>query len=238
MTDSESDQQAKRKRKSKLEQDGRDFSCKHCDKTYFSTIALNNHVKTKHGNEVDVVIRGRGRPRKYEENIQNSAVFDDRYKIFFDSLDKKKGLEEEYDYKLLIKECIASLFSEYNKSLKSITSEDDFSIFDSQANSTDSHMLDYLAYVSTLSSKEYYNRIVKLILLFRECLNIKFGNGFTSTNKSSKNLPETANDFLTDFMEVNENFGMDFTQILDITQHFCHWLLINNLTSSKLSLIN
>lgn len=238
MTESESDQRLKRKRKSKLEQDGKNFECKHCDKTYFSTIALNNHVKTKHGDLVDVIIRGRGRPRKYEEIVQASSVFDGLYASFFNSFERKKGVEEDYDFRTTTEECISSLYKDYNHIIKSIQSQKDYSFFENQDNSTDSHMIKYLKYVHTLACKDFFLIIVKFILLLRECINIKFGNLFTSSNKTSKFIPELVNEFLTDFMEVNEMFGMEFNQTLDLTQHFCHWLLVSDLTTSKLSLIN
>jgi hypothetical protein len=55
----------KRRRRSKKVQEGRNFACSYCDKSYLSQIALTNHVRGKHKqNEPDNEERKRGRPRK------------------------------------------------------------------------------------------------------------------------------------------------------------------------------
>jgi hypothetical protein len=61
----------KKSRRSKNDNDGRDFKCKHCDKTYLSYPALYTHSKQKHAKGPDGAPqappssgRGRGRPRK------------------------------------------------------------------------------------------------------------------------------------------------------------------------------
>jgi len=59
----------KHKRRSKNEQDGRDYECG-CGKTYLSYPALYTHIKTKHDGKIPTGTpplpsgRGRGRPRK------------------------------------------------------------------------------------------------------------------------------------------------------------------------------
>lgn len=55
---------AKRKRRSKNEQEGRSFRCDTCGKSYLSQPALTNHNKTKHFQNDPSFKRGRGRPRK------------------------------------------------------------------------------------------------------------------------------------------------------------------------------
>lgn len=59
------------KRRSKNDNQGRDFKCKYCDKTYLSYPALYTHMKQKHSKGPDGELRnpptsgrGRGRPRK------------------------------------------------------------------------------------------------------------------------------------------------------------------------------
>ncbi len=55
----------RRQRRSKNDQDGRNFKCSYCGKSYLSQPALTNHVKSKHKqNDPDYLKRGRGRPRK------------------------------------------------------------------------------------------------------------------------------------------------------------------------------
>lgn len=59
------------KRRSKNDNQGRDFKCKYCEKTYLSYPALYTHMKQKHSKGPDGEVRnpptsgrGRGRPRK------------------------------------------------------------------------------------------------------------------------------------------------------------------------------
>lgn len=61
----------KSRRRSKKDNEGRNFKCDKCDKTYLSYPALYTHTKLKHsdGNDGKPVLpvfsgRGRGRPRK------------------------------------------------------------------------------------------------------------------------------------------------------------------------------
>lgn len=61
------EQEIKGKRRSKHEQEGRNYKCQHCDKTYLSYPALYIHNKNKHKNVSDPISgsgRGRGRPKK------------------------------------------------------------------------------------------------------------------------------------------------------------------------------
>jgi len=64
-------QEAKRKRRSKNEQEGRSFRCDTCGKSYLSQPALTNHNKTKHFQNDPCFKRGRGRPRKNVSFLQN-----------------------------------------------------------------------------------------------------------------------------------------------------------------------
>lgn len=57
-----------RHRRSKHELEGRIFTCEHCNKSYLSKPALNNHLNSKHSDilkQMNIQKRPRGRPRKY-----------------------------------------------------------------------------------------------------------------------------------------------------------------------------
>jgi len=69
----------KSRRRSKKDNEGRNFKCDKCDKTYLSYPALYTHTKLKHsdGNDGKPVLpvfsgRGRGRPRKNVSHRTNS----------------------------------------------------------------------------------------------------------------------------------------------------------------------
>ena len=72
-----------RHRRSKHEQQGRDFACD-CGKSFLSQPALNNHIKNKHPERLEGQIkRGRGRPRKYPPKPQLDFE-STKYESFFD----------------------------------------------------------------------------------------------------------------------------------------------------------
>ena len=52
--------------------------------------------------------------------------------------------------------------------------------------------------------------------------------------------PEVCNEFVTIYLdEPNKNAGkITRTELIDLTQHVCHWLFTNRLTCSKLSMAN
>lgn len=235
-----------RKRRSKHDQQGRNAKCKHCDKTYLSSIALNNHIKTKHSHLTDSVTRGRGRPRKIgmEDFVGENESFDMKYRNFFESIDRKKGEEEEYDFEKTMTENFDNLFLKYKGVIfKGISSPDEFQLnnISSSIDSCDYAFRKYLSYVSERVKKDYFDFVYKYIVLFRESINIKKEKEglieYTSKN-SAEIVPDCCNDFVGDFLEVNDNFNLDLNELIEIIQHSCQWLWENGYTTSKLSLIS
>ena len=51
--------------------------------------------------------------------------------------------------------------------------------------------------------------------------------------------PEICNEYVTVYMETpgNNTGKIAISEIIDLTQHFCHWLFANKLTCSKLSMV-
>ena len=66
---------------------------------------------------------------------------------------------------------------------------------------------------------------------------MKADNEFTAVN-NCEFAPEIANELVTIYIEEDENNKGQLTQgeIIDLTQHFCHWLFTQKLTCSKLSM--
>jgi hypothetical protein len=93
------------------------------------------------------------------------------------------------------------------------------------------------------SNKNYFLFLTKFVILFRECINIFRQNQqdpnleFTQSN-SADTVPDLCNEFITDFMENNDNFGLDTTEVIEIIQHFCNWLYENKFTTSRLTLLS
>ena len=96
---------------------------------------------------------------------------------------------------------------------------------------------------------EYFWFMIKFIVLFRECINKLRANLVkkeeqTETNKlysqiyNSEYVPEICNDFVLDFMEPFDYFGLNKDELIEIIQHFCYWLYSKQYTQLHLSLIN
>jgi len=229
----------KRKRRSKNDQTGRTAKCTHCDKTYLSDIALNNHVKTKHAHLVEIVARGRGRPRKMNnDGITEGVSFETKYRDFFENINRKRINEESFDLLMAAKEDFDNIYTKYKDVLfKSIKSVDEFPLFGELVDkSCDSAFWKYIEYAYTKTSRDYFDFIFKFAVLFRESINIKRDNiNFTKT-ESSEIIPDSCNDYVSDFMEKYDSFGLDMNELIEIIQHFCHWLWENGFTTSRLSL--
>jgi hypothetical protein len=114
---------------------------------------------------------------------------------------------------------------------------------------------EYLNYSKNSTNKEYFTLVMKFVLLMRECLNISRqkeidtsnGNGSNSWREytsfvHAETVPEICNEFVTDYMENNDYFGIpsesDRNEIIELIQHFCLWLYQNGYTQSRLSLVS
>lgn len=98
----------------------------------------------------------------------------------------------------------------------------------------------YIQTVFPQTNKEYFLFIVKFVVLFRECINNSksvSGPEFTVTG-NAESVPDMCNEFITEFMESNEFFGLDINELIEIIQHFCNWLYENKFTTSRLTLLS
>ena len=94
----------KQKRRSKNDDNGRDYKCIYCDKTYLSYPALYTHMKNKHAKGPDgqpLVSfnsgRGRGRPKK--SHIGIGSLVEPTKIDYFRTMDKVGGpVEPTYGF--------------------------------------------------------------------------------------------------------------------------------------------
>lgn len=95
---------------------------------------------------------------------------------------------------------------------------------------------------------DYLWFMFKFIVLFRECINLKNKEQIRSENKSDKRqlftqiynaetVPEACNYFFLDFLMPYDNFGLNKDELIELVQHFCYWLYINQYTQSHLTLL-
>ncbi len=230
----------KRKRRSKNDQVGRSAKCIHCDKTYLSDIALNNHVKTKHAHLVEIVARGRGRPRKINgEGTSEVVAFEVKYRDFFENINRKKSNGESFDLLKAAKEDFDNIYTKYNDVLfKNIKSVDEFALFGTIADKTcDLAFWKYIEFAHERTTRDYFDFVFKFIILFRESINVKNDNGDFTKTESPEIIPDSCNYYVSDFMENHDYFGLDMNELIEIIQHFCHWIWENGFTTSRLSLM-
>ena len=105
---------------------------------------------------------------------------------------------------------------------------------------------EYLKELSCKCNQDYFIFAFKLVVLFRECIN-KFKINDIDKSKdytqlyNSDSVPDLCNEFITDFMENADYFGLNSVEnkneLIEIIQHFCFWLFDNGYTTSRLTLL-
>jgi hypothetical protein len=90
--------------------------------------------------------------------------------------------------------------------------------------------------------KDYFLFLLKFSILFRECLNeykkLEDSDKQYSEVNGAELLPDLCNEFITEFMENNEYFGLDVNELIELIQQFCNWLYENKFTTSRLTLLS
>lgn len=103
---------------------------------------------------------------------------------------------------------------------------------------------EYLLKSKNHCNKDYIQRLIKFVLLFREALNITLGDKLKlsndedySSNYTAEDAPEISNEFITEYLEVDSfllGFGRE--EAIELTMNFCQWMYDNNFTCSKLTI--
>ncbi len=115
-----------------------------------------------------------------------------------------------------------------------------------QSKNCDQMFYEYLKYLSGICNSNYFVFAFKFVCLFREALN-KYRKNDLDTNieysqvNNSEKVPELCNEFISDFLENADYFGMNSEQekneFIELIQHFCYWMFENSYTTSKLTLV-
>ena len=112
----------------------------------------------------------------------------------------------------------------------------------------DQLFFNYLKDFSKKVNDDYLWFMFKFIVLFRECINLKNKEQIRPENTSDKRqlftqiynaetVPEACNYFFLDFLMPYNNFGLNKDELIELVQHFCYWLYINQYTQSHLTLL-
>ena len=257
-----------RKRAKKNESDIRNYKCSFCDKSYLSYPALYTHCKQKH-NTNNHSERGRGRPKKeqVESNI-DKAKYDPLTVNYFDREDRKGNTKVE-DINECTKRAFEFLYgneTEENniqkikeRNMKEYTKIEDHPFLgkflkdehdinkniEDEKTATDFVLMNYLDKMSIYCNEKYFEKLIVFVTLFREHINIlnkdKFKDKEFTEEVEAEDIPESSNEFITDFLFPNDDedfvFDMSKEEAIDLTRNLCNWMYLNNFTCSKLFLL-
>lgn len=182
------------------------------------------------------------RTGKTDKNEINDCIFVVYHELYGDEYKSRNDLREMTYYDSVNKHPFLGKFLEDEHDIhKNVVNEHEV---------TDRVLMDYLNKMSSFCNKEYYQKLIKFVTLFREHVN-KFNKAKVDKEKypdkdytevtDAEDVPDSSNEFITDFLhpEGNENdFGFTKDESIDLTQNLCYWMYENNFTCSKLSIIN
>ena len=111
---------------------------------------------------------------------------------------------------------------------------------------TDFVLINYLNKMSNYCNEKYYVKLIIFVTLFREHINIALQDKVPNDKEftqmvEAEDVPESSNEFITDFLFPNdEDYGFEMSkeEAIDLTRNLCNWMYLNNLTCSKLFLLD
>ena len=175
--------------------------------------------------------------KQCKESLFNDIEDVEKYNFYNLIVDNWEKDEPEFE-----QECLSSIVVNMNLPVKD--NNENFNI-KVQSYNLDCVFFFYLKEFYKSVNKVYFWFILKFIILFREFLNqtrknfVKNGENKDFTQLyNAEIIPEMFNEFLLDFMESYDYFGLNKNELIELMQHFCYWLNINRYSQTQLSLIN
>jgi hypothetical protein len=259
---------SKRQRKSKKEENGRNYTCNICSKSYLSYPALYTHKRNKHN-----IIPITGKPEIFKTG--GNTVYN---KLKYNIMETRTNVKASAD---IIIKCYKNN-CEYFYTDPSSTffkknfhpSQDSFlklleiykisglekicipALHEKEKLFVDNILAIYLILLVEITRETIFTQlVVKFIFLFREYLNLvgwdhfKYLEDFGLVNQlmvkgefcsfcSCEELPEMVNDFVAVFLECDVRLAPEKKDMADIVLNLCNWLFINNLTNYKVNRFN
>lgn len=93
----------------------------------------------------------------------------------------------------------------------------------------------YLKDCGNKTNREYFEILMKFVVLFREGINFVYDSQDYTINNDSQEIPNMLNDIIEKYFQPNFFFGFEMKELLEVIIHFCHWLFINHFTSLKVT---
>ena len=175
--------------------------------------------------------------KQCKESLFNEVEDVEKYDFYNLIVDNWEKDEPEFE-----QECFCSIAFNMNLALKDNNENINIKV---QSCNTDWVFFFYLKEFYKLVNKVYFWFILKFVILFREFLNqskknfIKNGDNKVFTQLyNAEIIPEMFNEFLLDFMEAYDYFGLNKNELIELIQHFCYWLNVKRYSQTQLSLIN
>lgn len=220
------------------------YNCKICGKSYLSYPALFTHNKNKHKDVLIKSDRGRGRPKKENQEVAVNEI-PSPYNLEYFNYPLRQGEMTKEECTLAIKEIFIELDIDIFKAKYENPEEyplyvliNNPKLFEKEIEdfSIDEVFVKYLLTISQLTNKEFFKRIGKYVLLYREYINLmKNDSKYTSTN-NAEDVPDICNDFIVNYIYKNDSkYGFSKNEIADFTINLCNWMFDSDFTCSKLS---
>lgn len=230
----EEEEKRKRARRSKADNDGRNYDCSFCGKSYLSYPALYTHKKNKHKEEeriADAVAsKSRGRPKARlndgDSLIEDKVVSAETLEYF--SIIERKGETPSDQFPHIFKSVFDEIFVEqwdylYKSNLKGFikyTEYDTYPLYTeflihfrnpenagSGEVKCDQVFAEYLYAVSKITNSAYFKKVVKFVFLYREFLNKQHRKEKSeeyTESQTAEDAPDISNEFLIDFINIED----------------------------------
>ena len=182
--------------------------------------------------------------KQCKESVFNDIESVEKYSFY--NLIEENWEKENPDFE---KECYSGINLNLNMSLNmNLVMKENFNINNNkiQSYNLDNIFFFYLKEFYKYINDKYFWFMMKFVILFRECINkskkdlIKLDNENKEYSQlyNAEVVPEMCNEFILDFMEPYEYYGMNKDEIIELIQHFCYWLGIKQYTQLQINLIN
>ena len=253
----------KKMRRSKKDQEGRNFRCDYCEKTYLSYPALYTHKKLKHndkGSESSHAPKKMMKPSKPYDPNKNPTCLSfwavpersggpiDPLTSFYDVVTNNLEMDPK-SFRLYSFLKVFSILDGYaSEDPHTLIPKRDYDCLTEKDKvrfmSCDEVMCLYLREISRFTNAETYKKVMKFIILYRQCIN-QFGNKIRnepnsyeySICNSAEFMPDFCNEFIVEFVEKrNRTYGLSKDELLDYTRNFCMWLFTNGFTCTRISM--
>ena len=264
------------------------YKCSKCECTYFSYPALYTHNKLKHvGGDQVRQKSNRGRPRKNKVNARVNFLqgteserqvnplkfvktketkekcrtvlygFEEAFLTACGNTEEYKRYQDHPLYKEL--ERVTAVKQDQEESKNPDNWCDMENMLERRKKSCDEVFAEYLLAVSRVACEAYYVKVLKFVLLYRECLNL-FGGKLAEEKKklpsvldfntataegssadycvhnNAEQIPDISNEFMKVYLpKACPQFAFD--EAKKLTLSLCHWLFASGYTCSLLSTV-